>query len=108
MIARAARVERPAPSTCLDPHVRNSYLDGMKTTVSEKGQITIPKRLRDRLGLRPGTILDFDEAGGRLVGRKLVPADQLDELVGILTRPRGGTDAMIRELRGAGPDNAGS
>jgi antitoxin PrlF len=80
----------------------------MKTTVSEKGQITIPKRLRDRLGLRPGTVLDFEEAGGRLVGRKLVPADHLDELVGILPRPRGGTDAMIRELRGAGPDNADS
>ena len=80
----------------------------MKTTVSEKGQITIPKRLRDRLGLRPGTVLDFEEAGGRLVGRKLVPADQLDQLVGILPRPRGGTDAMIRELRGLGPDNTGS
>lgn len=80
----------------------------MKTTVSQKGQITIPKRLRDRLGLRPGTVLDFEEAGGRLVGRKLVPADHLDELVGILPRPRGGTDAMIRELRGPGPGDAGS
>ena len=80
----------------------------MKTTVSEKGQVTIPKRLRDRLGLRPGTVLDFEETGGRLVGRKLVPVDQLDELVGILPRPRGGTDAMIRELRGAGPHKPGS
>jgi AbrB family looped-hinge helix DNA binding protein len=80
----------------------------MKTTVSEKGQITIPKRLRDRLGLPPGTVLDFEETDGRLVGRKLVPADHLDELVGILPRPPGGTDAMIRELRGPGPDDAGS
>ena len=75
----------------------------MKTTVSEKGQITIPKRLRDRLGLRPGTILDFEEASGRLVGRKLVPADHLDDLVGILTLPKGGTDAFIRDIRGPGP-----
>jgi len=75
----------------------------MKTTVSEKGQITIPKRLRDRLGLRPGTVLDFEEAGGRLVGRKLVPADHLDALIGILPRPPGGTDATLRELRGPGP-----
>ena len=80
----------------------------MKTTVSEKGQITIPKRLRDRLGLRPGTVLDFEETDGRLVGRKLVPADHLEELVGILPRPQGGTDAMISELRGPGPDDAGS
>jgi AbrB family looped-hinge helix DNA binding protein len=76
----------------------------MKTTVSEKGQITIPKRLRDRLGLRPGTILEFEEANGRLVGRKLGPVDALDELYGILELPPGGTDAFIREIRGPGPD----
>jgi antitoxin PrlF len=76
----------------------------MKTTVSEKGQITIPKRLRDRLGLRPGTIIDFEEADGRLIGRKLVPVDHLDELVGILGPIQGGTDAFIREIRGPGPD----
>ncbi len=80
----------------------------MKTTVSEKGQITIPKRLRDRLGLRAGTVLDFDEADGTLVGRRLVPADHLDDLVGILPLPAGGTDAMIRELRGPGPDDTRS
>ncbi len=75
----------------------------MKTTVSEKGQITIPKRLRDRLGLRPGTVLDFEEAEGRLVGRK-VQVDTLDSLYGILPMPEGGTDAFIREIRGPGPD----
>ena len=78
----------------------------MKTTVSEKGQITIPKRLRDRLGLRPGTVLDFEESGGRLVGRKLVPADHLDDLVGILRLP-GGTDAFIRDTRGPVADEPG-
>jgi antitoxin PrlF len=76
----------------------------MKTTVSEKGQITIPKRLRDRLGLRPGTVLDFEEADGRLIGRRLVPVDTLDELYGILPLPPGGTDAFIRDIRGPGPD----
>ena len=76
----------------------------MKTTVSEKGQITIPKRLRDRLGLRPGTVLDFEEADGRLIGRKLVPVDELDGLYGILGPIPGGTDAFIREIRGPGPD----
>ncbi len=76
----------------------------MKTTVSEKGQITIPKRLRDRLGLRPGTVLDFEEIDGRLIGRKLVPVDDLDDLYGILGPIPGGTDAFIREIRGPGPD----
>jgi antitoxin PrlF len=77
----------------------------MKTTVSEKGQVTIPKRLRDRLGLRPGTILDFEEVGGRLVGRKLVPAGHLDGLVGVVDLP-GGVDAYLDDTRGPRPDAA--
>ena len=71
--------------------------------MSEKGQVTIPKRLRDRLGLRPGTVIDFEEAGGRLVGRRLVPADHLDDLVGVLTLP-GGVDAYVDAARGSASD----
>lgn len=74
----------------------------MKATLSEKGQVTIPKRLRDRLGLRPGTLIDFAEEDGRLVGRKLEPLDELDDLVGIFEVP-GGTDAFVKALRGSGP-----
>lgn len=33
------------------------------------------------------------------------PTDRLDDLVGIVPRPPGGTDATIRELRGPGPDD---
>jgi len=73
----------------------------MKATLSEKGQVTIPKRLRDRLGLRPGTLIDFAEEDGRLVGRKLEPLDDLDDLVGIFEVP-GGSDAFVRTLRGPG------
>lgn len=76
----------------------------MKTIVSAKGQITIPKRLRERLGLRAGTVLDFEEAQGRLVGRKVAPVDDLDDLVGILGPIPGGIDAFIREIRGPGPE----
>jgi len=47
----------------------------MKSIVSEKGQITIPKRLRDSLGLVPGTVIDFDSSGGTLVGKKILPED---------------------------------
>ena len=75
----------------------------MKAIVSEKGQVTIPKRLRDRLGLRPGTVLDFDEAEGRLIGRNVPGRDALDELVGTVDLGMS-TDAYIRELRGPGPE----
>ena len=31
----------------------------MATTVTRKGQVTIPKPVRDYLGIRPGTKVDF-------------------------------------------------
>ncbi|MGH2406736.1 MAG: AbrB/MazE/SpoVT family DNA-binding domain-containing protein [Candidatus Limnocylindrales bacterium] len=71
----------------------------MKATVSEKGQVTIPKYLRDRLGIRPGQVLDFEEERGRLVARKAVARDRLDEVYGML-RGLGRTDDLIRDLRG--------
>ncbi|MBI2762455.1 MAG: hypothetical protein HYX54_01675 [Chloroflexi bacterium] len=39
-----------------------------------------------------------------LAGRNLGSEDSLDELVGILPLPPGGTDAFIREIRGPGPN----
>jgi len=42
----------------------------MKAVVSEKGQVTIPKACRDRLGLRPGTVLDFEARDGKLIAAK--------------------------------------
>lgn len=31
----------------------------MGTIVTSKGQVTIPKEIRDRLGIRPGTSVEF-------------------------------------------------
>lgn len=77
----------------------------MKATVSEKGQVTIPKRLRDRLGIHPGEVLEFEVERGRLVGRKASAHDRVAAVYGIL---RGslpdGVDAYIREARGPGPE----
>lgn len=71
----------------------------MKTIVSEKGQITIPKPLRDRLGIRPGQVLDFAEERGRLVATKAVPENPVGAVYGILRLNRR-TDEVIRTLRG--------
>lgn len=71
------------------------------TTVSEKGQITIPKTLRNRLGLRPGDVLEFTDEQGRLVGRKANIGDRVDAVYGILGRGER-TDKLIEALRGPG------
>jgi AbrB family looped-hinge helix DNA binding protein len=39
----------------------------MKAVVSVDGRITIPKAIRRRLGIVPGTVLAFSEEEGRLV-----------------------------------------
>ena len=78
----------------------NSYYYGMKTTVSEKGQVTIPKALRDSLGLGPGTELDFHEEAGKLVAQRVMRTDALAALVGLL--PVTDVDAELERLRGPG------
>jgi antitoxin PrlF len=73
----------------------------MKTTVSEKGQITIPKALHDKLGIRPGTVLDFDEEHGRLVARKRSEVDVIQKWRGRGKLPGGmDVDAYLSCSRG--------
>lgn len=73
----------------------------MLSTVSEKGQITVPKRLRERLGIHPGDRLELVEESGRLVATKSVPggADPVDAVYGILSLDVD-TDEAVRALRG--------
>lgn len=71
----------------------------MKSRVSEKGQVTIPKRLRDQLGIRAGDELDFEAEHGRIVVQKVAERDAIDQLYGSLKLPAP-TDVLIEEMRG--------
>jgi antitoxin PrlF len=75
----------------------------MKAVVSEKGQVTIPKPLRERLGIRPGEVLDFDEVRGRLIAVKAVAQDPVDRVYGILKLDVP-IDELIDDLRGGPAD----
>jgi AbrB family looped-hinge helix DNA binding protein len=72
----------------------------MKATVSEKGQVTIPKALRDRLGIRPGQILEFETADGRLIARKAASVDPVDAVYGTLKADGLTVDEIIEDMRG--------
>jgi AbrB family looped-hinge helix DNA binding protein len=69
----------------------------MKATVAERGQVTIPKPLREKLVIKPGAILEFEVEDGRLIARKRVD-DPISAVIGCL--PQGDVDAVIAELRG--------
>jgi antitoxin PrlF len=71
----------------------------MRSTISEKGQVTVPKRLRDRLGIRAGDRLEFTEEHGGLVMRKATDLDPVEAVYGILGTGES-TDDTLRALRG--------
>ena len=73
----------------------------MKSTLSERGQITIPKKLREQLGLRQGQHVDFEIQDGVLIGRKGVVGDPVMDVIGILTHQDLDVDRTLEESRGA-------
>jgi AbrB family looped-hinge helix DNA binding protein len=75
----------------------------MDATVAERGQITLPKAVRDALGLTKGTKLKVELIDGRIVLRKDVQ-DALSRVRGRFKLPPGVTsDDIMRELRGRAP-----
>jgi len=73
----------------------------MKTTVSEKGQITIPKAVRDRLGIRAGTVLEISAVEGTMVAKKQESQDPLSRWRGKGRLPIGkAVDDYLKAARG--------
>jgi antitoxin PrlF len=63
----------------------------MTATVTSKGQITIPKRVRELLGIGPGSVIDFERGkDGRVV------------LVKVEKKPRANRFARLRGNAGKG------
>ena len=71
----------------------------LTATVAERGQVTIPKVLRDRLGIKPATVLAFSVKNGVLTAVKVVPNDPVADVTGCLRADRR-TDEWVAELRG--------
>ena len=76
----------------------------MSTTVTSKGQVTIPKPVRDLLGITPGMAVEFNlDADGRVVltcaDRKQRPARRFARLRGVAGKGMS-TDQIMRLTRG--------
>lgn len=72
----------------------------MNSVVSEKGQITIPKPVRDRLGLNPGTVLQVEAVNGRLIATKEMTVDVFRKWRGRGKLPAGATvDEYLKRTR---------
>jgi len=77
----------------------------MSTTVTSKGQVTIPKPVRDRLNIKPGSQVEFELApDGRVVlvkaGRKSAPGRSRFERIRGSATVKMTTDEIMALMRG--------
>jgi len=78
----------------------------MKSTMSSKGQLTVPIELREKLGLAPGTVVKFELRNGAAILRKGSDDDHpVDRLFGRLDL-RKPVDDILDEMRGPRPKRA--
>ena len=70
--------------------------------VSSKGQVTLPKQVREALGLQAGSELSFEVQPGHVILRKKVSEGRLARWRGRLREQAAGrsTDDVITEMRG--------
>jgi len=69
--------------------------------IGERGQVTIPKRYRNRFGLKPATEVEFVEQAGNLVLKKSKrERHPIGKYVGVLKGRGARTDDLIEAMRG--------
>lgn len=72
-----------------------------RTKVTTKGQVTIPKDVRERLGLRPGDEIEFVQDHGGYRVQKRVPASPFAKYRGHLKHLAGrDPDELVESARG--------
>jgi AbrB family looped-hinge helix DNA binding protein len=74
----------------------------MKALVTSKGQVTIPKELRDKFGIEPGAQVDFVAAPDGIHLRKVVDRKKRPGVLGCLKKELAGRSVadLLNELRG--------
>jgi len=78
----------------------------MRMKIGERGQVVIPKSLRERYGLLPNSEIEFVEERGRLfitlprIAKQKPKRDKWDAVVGVLKDKVADVDRDIEEMRG--------
>jgi antitoxin PrlF len=74
----------------------------MKALVTSKGQITIPKALRDKFGIHPGGMVDFIEGPDGIRLRKVIRRESDSSVLGCLREELSGKSVSewMEDLRG--------
>ena len=74
----------------------------MKALVTSKGQVTIPKELREKFGIEPGVQVDFVAAPDGIRLRKVVDRNKRLGVLGCLKKELAGhsVNELLDELRG--------
>lgn len=74
----------------------------MNARLTSKGQITIPLKIRERLALKPGDVLDFDETAPFLKAVRVIPPEAWEEFGKKARDPWGNMtmEQVMDELRG--------
>ena len=75
----------------------------MKSTISSKGQVTVPIKVRESLGLTPGSVVNFEVREGGAFLKKGYRGDHpVDTVYGRLKLDRP-VDEVVDEMRGPRP-----
>jgi len=67
--------------------------------MSSQGQVTVPKAVRELLGLEPGDEVEFDTRGPQVVVRKATSGIDWDRAYGIIDFHGTTTDEIMAEIR---------
>ncbi len=69
--------------------------------VTSKGQVTLPKKVREDMGISPGEEVEFQREEDGYLLKKKAKRSPFDKFVGYLKEKKGKSpDEIIKEIRG--------
>jgi len=92
----------------VDLNGKEPYALPMRSTISAKGQVTVPAGIRTELGLMPGTPVEFElRDNGVLLRKGIAGTHPVDRVFGTLQLSKP-VDDIVDEMRGPRPKRSRS